>query len=135
MNAGRLPLRPHSYNWRMTLSFLTLWYAWLISHATQNRYSFLAKVVKISFCRSTSWSRVDLFFLPPDCSLDINCFVSRYHSNLLDTIFSRSLHKHDVSDIGLRFSGAVLGLPRFGIGITSDVRHSFGNSCLVQILL
>ena len=54
-------------------------------------------------------------------------FDSRNHLSLL-FIFSRSLHTQLVKAIGLQFSGLVLFLPGFGIGITIAFLQLSGNT-------
>lgn len=65
----------------------------------------------------------DLAFLKPLVSSANNLLLSRYHSNLLLIIECRILHKHDISEIGLREDEELESRPGLGIGIIRIIRH------------
>ena len=71
----------------------------------------------------------------PDCILSRQLFFSRYHVSLELIIFSNSLQRQLVREIGRKFRGLVWSLFGFGIGITVATFHELGKVSEIKVSL
>ena len=81
-------------------------------------------------------TEVNLDFLQkPDYYRLIELWNSRYHINLMFTIFSSNLHKQLVNDIGQQFIRSERSLPSFGIATIVEIFQFDGNFSSENIVI
>lgn len=129
------PFIPYFFSCVRIQCFQVVGKALSISKNIAIRCCLYLNAVWISFSNEMIWSIVDRSFLKPHCCLLNILFVSKYHTNLLFNIFSKSLHIVFERAIGLQFLGSVLFLFGLGMGIISTSLQLFGKSFVLQMQL
>src|SRR6218665_160842 len=130
-----LPITPSFCNLRCSVGICSISNALSKSMKMARRCSLFFSFFSMLSWSFIIWSRVFLCFLNPVWFLVYRLLFSRYHCNLLVTIFSMILHSVGVREIGLYESGFVASLFGFKNGKIMAWCHSFGNCFSVHISL